>query len=118
MTAAVFFGCAMLAFGPPLALFLFTVADDAVKIILLIASSFFWLVSHLLTSAIWLIVKASTSDPAAYLSIGVIISVLLQETFRFLLYLVLKRAEKGLKKLTEDENHVLLENKNVLAYGK
>lgn len=37
MTLAVFFGCAFVAFGPALALFLLTVAADPLRIIILIA---------------------------------------------------------------------------------
>lgn len=32
-----FFGCAFLAFGPPLAMFLLTIAKDPIRIIILIA---------------------------------------------------------------------------------
>nr|KAF6385974.1 aph-1-like protein B, gamma-secretase subunit [Myotis myotis] len=36
MTAAVFFGCAFIAFGPALALYIFTIATDPLRIIFLI----------------------------------------------------------------------------------
>ena len=56
MTALSFFGCAFTAYGPALALFLFTIASDPVKIIILILSAFFWLLSLLFSSVLWLIV--------------------------------------------------------------
>lgn len=37
MTAAVFFGCAFIAFGPALALYVFTIATDPLRVIFLIA---------------------------------------------------------------------------------
>ena len=37
MTNMEFFGCAFIAFGPPLAMFLFTVVHDPLRIIVLIA---------------------------------------------------------------------------------
>lgn len=39
MTLAVFFGCTFIAFGPALSLFLFTIARDPLRIIILIAGS-------------------------------------------------------------------------------
>ena len=57
MTVLSFFGCAFTAYGPALSLFLFTIASDPVKIIILILSAFFWLLSLLLSSVLWLIVS-------------------------------------------------------------
>lgn len=37
MTLMEFFGCSFIAFGPPLALFLFTICRDSLRIIVLIA---------------------------------------------------------------------------------
>ena len=65
MTAFAFFGCAFTAYGPALSLFLFTIASDPVKIIILILSAFFWLLSLLFSSVLWLIVtqfSVSISD--------------------------------------------------------
>ena len=53
MTAFTFFGCALTAYGPPLALFLLTIAADPVKVIILILSAFFWLLSLLLSAILW-----------------------------------------------------------------
>ncbi|XP_037228107.1 gamma-secretase subunit Aph-1b-like [Falco rusticolus] len=101
MTLAIFFGCAFIAFGPTLGLFLFTIARDLLRIIILIAGSvphrcraFFWLVSLLLSSLIWFI-TVKVSDPQdeplqkGLLIFGVMFSVLLQEAFRFLYYKLL-----------------------------
>lgn len=109
MTVVEFFGCAFLAFGPPFAMFVFTIAIDPIRIIILIASSFFWLLSLLLSSLLWFVV------PIQHLSFGLIFSVLFQELFRFIVYKLLRSAEGGLKKITDNETQ-LIENKHILAY--
>ncbi|XP_019873112.2 gamma-secretase subunit Aph-1 [Aethina tumida] len=111
MTVAEFFGCTFLAFGPPFAMFVLTIAHDPVRIIILIAAAFFWLLSLLLSSAWWFIVKPLRKD----LVFGVICSVLFQEAFRYIIYRILRKAENGLKKITDDSVK-LIENKHILAY--
>lgn len=76
MTLAEFFGCAFLAFGTPLALFIFTISDSPIKIILLIFSSFLWLLALLSSSFIWFVMVPLRE----YLVIGVIVSVFIQVT--------------------------------------
>ncbi|XP_009883977.1 PREDICTED: gamma-secretase subunit Aph-1b-like [Charadrius vociferus] len=95
MTLAIFFGCTFIAFGPALGLFLFTIARDPLRIIILIAGAFFWLASMLLSALIWFItVKASNPQDEllqkGLLIFGVMFSVLLQEAFRFLYYKLLR----------------------------
>ena len=43
-------------------------------------------------------------------------SVLFQETFRYLIYLLLDKADTYLKKLTETEETQIFANKHILAY--
>ncbi|EFA04103.1 gamma-secretase subunit Aph-1 [Tribolium castaneum] len=111
MTLVEFFGCTFLAFGPPFAMFVFTIAHDPVRIIILIAAAFFWLVSLLLSSLWWYIVVPLRQD----LAFGVVFSVFFQETFRYIIYKILRKAENGLKKITDDSTQ-LIENKHILAY--
>ncbi|XP_015671333.1 gamma-secretase subunit Aph-1b-like [Protobothrops mucrosquamatus] len=107
MTLPVFFGCAFVAFGPALALFLLTVVGEPLRVIILIAGAFFWLVSLLLSSLVWF-VAAKASDPTdqalqrGLLVFGVLFSVVLQEAFRFLYYKLLRKAMEGLLALSED----------------
>ncbi|KAF7417611.1 hypothetical protein HZH68_000264 [Vespula germanica] len=108
MTVMDFFGCASLAFGPPLAMFAFTIANDPIKIIILIASAFFWLISLLLSSVLWYTIPFQN-----HLMFGLLYSVLLQEAFRYLLYWVLRKAEKGLEKVTTTE---VVNGRHVFAY--
>jgi len=112
MTAFTFFGCALTAYGPALSLFLITIASDPVKIIILILSAFFWLLSLLLSSILWKIVGTFSDE----IAIGLVFSVLFQETFRFLIYLLLHKADAYLKKLTENEETQIFANKHILAY--
>lgn len=111
MTVMEFVGCTFVAFGPPLALFIFTIAHDPVRIIILIAAAFFWLLSLLLSSLWWFIVAPLKKQ----LAFGLVCSVIFQEVFRYVIYKILRRAENGLKKITDDGTE-LIENKNILAY--
>ena len=86
MTIIDFFGCACLAFGPPLAMFLFTIAVEPIRVIILIASAFFWLISLLLSSAIWYAIVPLRDE----LAFSIIYSVLFQEGFRYLQDNILK----------------------------
>ncbi|XP_021092768.1 gamma-secretase subunit APH-1B isoform X4 [Heterocephalus glaber] len=108
MTAAVFFGCAFIAFGPALALYVFTIATEPLRIIFLIAGAFFWLVSLLISSLFWFLARLITDNrdgpTQKYLLIfGVLLSIFIQEMFRFGYYRLLKKASEGLKTINPDE---------------
>ncbi|XP_044781023.2 gamma-secretase subunit APH-1B isoform X4 [Bubalus bubalis] len=108
MTAAVFFGCAFIAFGPALALYIFTIVTEPLRIIFLIIGAFFWLVSLLFSSFIWFttatLIGNKDEPREKYLLIfGVLISVLIQEMFRFAYYKLLKKASEGLKTINPYE---------------
>ncbi|CAI2162487.1 1858_t:CDS:2 [Funneliformis geosporum] len=92
MTLLTFFGCALTAYGPPLAIFFLTIAKDAQLVILMVSSAFFWLISILAASSIWFIAKPARTENA----ITILYSVLLQELFRWLFYKLISRAESGL----------------------
>ncbi|XP_005987783.1 gamma-secretase subunit Aph-1b [Latimeria chalumnae] len=112
MTAAVFFGCTFIAFGPALSLFIFTIAKDPLKVIFLIAGAFFWLVSLLLSSLVWFIAvqisdQSNVSVQRGLLIFGVVFSVLLQEAFRFAYYKLLKKANEGLMTLSQEDTMLI-----------
>lgn len=117
MTIMEFFGCTFISFGPPLAMFLFTIARDPLRVIVLIASGFFWLLALLLSSLLWFAVVPWRDE----LAFGLVFSVIFQEGFRFLFYKLLRKADDGLQKVsqaTEDE-HVMprdISNKHIMAY--
>lgn len=89
------FGCVFLAFGPPFSMFLFTIAKDPTRVIVLITSAFFWLISLLISALIWLAVVPLKEK----LAFALFISVIIQEVFRYLFYLFIKKAEAGLAKV-------------------
>ncbi|KXJ71050.1 hypothetical protein RP20_CCG021180 [Aedes albopictus] len=108
MTVVEFFGCSFLAFGPPLAMFSLTIAHDPIRIIILIAASFFWLVSLLFSSTVWFTVYP-LRDKIAF---GLVCSVFIQEAFRYLMYKLLRKTERGLQEVTDivhisDYKHIL-----------
>lgn len=74
MTLPEFFGCAFLAFGPALAMFTMTIAQDPIRIIILVAAAFVWLCSLLLSSLIWFILVPLRDVTI----IGMIVSVCIQ----------------------------------------
>ena len=77
MTVVEFYGCTFLAFGPALAMFVFTIAHDPIRIIILIAAAFFWLLSLLLSSLLWFAVIPLRS----YTVFGMVFSIFFQVTF-------------------------------------
>lgn len=112
MTVEAFFGCALTAYGPALALFAITIANDPVRIIILILSAFFWLLSLLLSSLLWFAVVPLREQ----LAFGLVFSVVLQELFRFFIYALLSKADAYLKKLTENEHTQIFANRHILSY--
>lgn len=74
MTLAEFFSCSLLAFGAPLAMFAMTVANDPVRIIIMIAAAFGWLLSFLVSSLVWYAVVPLRS----YLAFGMVFAVIFQ----------------------------------------
>lgn len=100
MTLLEFWGCALITFGPALAMFCSTVAHDPIKIILLISSSFFWLMSFLLVAISWAIISSFCD----YIIIAAYLAVLSQECFRFLFHMATKKAQVILTKLVAADN--------------
>jgi len=112
MTVTAFFGCALTAYGPALAMFILTIAHDPVRVIILILSAFFWLLSLLLSSLLWFAVVPLKET----LAFGLVFSVLFQETFRVLIYILLRKADAFMKKLTENEETKIFANRHILSY--
>lgn len=122
MSLGVFFGCTFIAFGPALALFVLTVAADPVRVIILIAGSFFWLVSLLVSSLVWFVVSVVTDRSNVQLqqellTLGVFLSVCLQELSRFGYYCLLSRAERGLASISMDGQPPITTHQMAYAAG-
>ncbi|PAA91239.1 hypothetical protein BOX15_Mlig023286g1, partial [Macrostomum lignano] len=99
MTLMEFFGCSLVAFSPVLVMFAFTVASNPLKIIILTCSSFFWLLSLLLSAVVWYAIVPLRG----YLAFGMVVSVIFQEMIRVALYYLLKKAQLGLQKIAAAE---------------
>jgi len=112
MTVTAFLGCALTAYGPAVAMFVLTIAHDPVRVIILILSAFFWLLSLLLSSLLWFAVIPLKET----LAFGLVFSVLFQETFRVLIYILLRKADAFMKKLTENEETKIFANRHILSY--
>ncbi|XP_031553805.1 gamma-secretase subunit Aph-1-like [Actinia tenebrosa] len=109
MTLMVFFGCALIAFGPACAMFSITVAGDAQQVIVFITSAFFWLIS-LLISSIWWLVVSPLKEQIAF---GMTFSVLFQELFRLAYYFLLRKADEGLVSMINNQSPL---RKHRIAY--
>lgn len=101
MTVLEFWGCTFITFGPALAMFSLTVAHDPIKVILLISSAFFWLLSFLSVAVVWSII----SKFCDHLIIGAYLAVLSQEVFRYLFHLSTKRAQVYLAEILGYEDN-------------
>ncbi|TPX35794.1 hypothetical protein SmJEL517_g01891 [Synchytrium microbalum] len=98
MTLATFFGCLLTAYGPGLSIFFVHVAKKSQLVLLTISAAFFWLVGILIASIIWYIA------PTAPIYVTIFLAVFFQELFRWLFFLLLSRAEQGLKLVSESAN--------------
>lgn len=121
MTLIEFVGCSLVAFGPSLSMFVVTIANCPIRVIIFITAAFFWLVSLLISSVLWHIATAAISSSilqSSYLAFGVVEAVLFQELFRFGFYKILRKAEVGLKKVTEvgTDGSVVTDSRQTLAY--
>ncbi|CAI2309269.1 unnamed protein product [Caenorhabditis sp. 36 PRJEB53466] len=89
--------CYVASFSPAITLFYSFIAHDPVRIILFFLGSFFWLVSLLVSSISWFALTALF--PNSFLvSLGVCI--VAQELARVAYFMLLKKAQKGLNKIT------------------
>ncbi|CAH8522526.1 unnamed protein product [Dicrocoelium dendriticum] len=89
-------GCTLVGIGPCTVLFLFTIANNPLKVIIFTASGFFWLLSLLLTALLWMPLRSLTANLAPSLLMGV----LFQEALRFSFYILINTADKGLRAIS------------------
>ena len=83
---------------------------------LLISRAFFWLLSLLITSIIWIVTGSGKNNPLHDLpALALPVSVILQEVFRWLLYRLLRKADKVLEVVSDDKSP---RRRHKFAYGK
>ena len=70
--------------------------------------------SLLLSSLLWFAVVPLRDE----LAFGLVFSIFFQELFRFLIYLLLRKADNVMRKLTENESTQIFANKHIMSYGK
>ncbi|KAL6731007.1 hypothetical protein Aduo_001921 [Ancylostoma duodenale] len=88
--------CYLITFSPSAALFCRFVAKDPLRIILFVLGAFFWLASLLLSSFIWLAISMVWDA----LPLAVACSIILQDAARVFYFWLLKKAQRGLNKIT------------------
>ncbi|RKP12087.1 gamma-secretase subunit Aph-1 [Piptocephalis cylindrospora] len=87
-----FFGCLFTAYGPILSLFVVSIGGNAQLVILALTAAFFWLLSLLIISILWFLIKPLQDTHTATLAYSVVI----QELFRYIFYFIYSKAERGL----------------------
>ncbi|XGW21650.1 hypothetical protein V3C99_004546 [Haemonchus contortus] len=88
--------CYLITFSPSAALFCRFIAKDSLRIILFVLGAFLWLASLLLCSFIWLALSMIWDA----LPLAVACSIILQDAARVFYFWLLKKAQRGLNKIT------------------
>lgn len=119
MSNAAFWGCLLLAGGPPVVLYCFVIARQSFLVLLSLASAFLWLVVFLLISAVWRGCLPLTS--AGELVLVVLLSVSLQEAARYALWKLHRRTCVALEFIAHKKTDTELTEQNkqamALAHG-
>ncbi|VDN03511.1 unnamed protein product [Thelazia callipaeda] len=116
MTALAGIGYLLIAFSPALVIFRRIIASDPLRVILFILGAFFWLLSLLLSACVWFAVVPLRE----HIVFAVMISVALQEGARLLHFILLKKAQKGLNRMSSNDQklagvHALQHARHMLA---
>lgn len=92
MTVYECLGYGLMGFGPALSMFALTISQHPSRVVILLVSSFGWLLSLLLSSLAWL----ALSPLGAHLALGVALAVFFQEAARLMTLRGLRRMDKRL----------------------
>lgn len=102
MTALGGIGCLLIAFSPSFAIFWRVIANDPLRIIIFVLGAFFWLLSLLFSALVWYVVVPLRET----LIFSLCISIALQELARFVHFVLLKKAQKGLSRMAASGMHI------------
>lgn len=110
MSLYTFFGCLFTAYGPLLSIFFLYIARDAQLVLLMVCSAFFWLIAMLLSSVIWFAAKPIQNIN----TVTILYSIIIQELFRWGLFKLINRAERGLMSVSKNPKSSF--NRSVFAF--
>lgn len=113
MTLLVEWGAIFLAYSTPLSLFWFFGRKSPKLVIMMVTGAFMWLMGALVSSIVWVAVVPLKQDPWFM----VVVSVPIQELFRWLYWKMLKKAEGGLNTLASDDNMDITRDRVALISG-
>jgi anterior pharynx defective protein 1 len=98
MTQYTLWSSLFIAFSAPLAIFYFAASQNPKLVIMFVSSAFMWLLAALATSIVWNAIPPLQDD----FWFIILVSVPIQESFRYLWWKMLRKSEKGLDTLSPD----------------
>ncbi|KAI9488193.1 gamma-secretase subunit Aph-1 [Zychaea mexicana] len=110
MSLYTFFGCLLVAYGPILSIFFLYIGQNAQYVLLMVSSAFFCLIALLISSVIWYFAKAAQLIHSA----SIAYSIAVQEIFRWLFFLLLRRSEAGLNVVSANPHSPL--NQSIFSF--
>ncbi|KAH6939842.1 hypothetical protein HPB50_021887 [Hyalomma asiaticum] len=113
MTASESLGYGLMGFGPALSMFALTIARHPSRVVVLLLSSFSWLLSLLLSSLAWFALSPLDSP----LVVTMVVAVLLQEGARLATLQALRKADHSLKLAALAGDAQLARSRAALAYA-
>ncbi|XP_075723834.1 gamma-secretase subunit Aph-1-like [Rhipicephalus microplus] len=113
MTASESLGYGLLGFGPALSMFALTIARHPSRVVVLLLSSFSWILSLLLSSLAWFVLSPLGSS----LDVIVAIAVLFQEGARLATLQALRKVDHSLKLAALAGDAQLARSRAALAYA-
>ncbi|KAL3207859.1 hypothetical protein MRX96_039503 [Rhipicephalus microplus] len=113
MTASESLGYGLMGFGPALSMFALTIARHPSRVVVLLLSSFSWILSLLLSSLAWFVLSPLGSS----LDVVVAIAVLFQEGARLATLHALRKADHSLKLAALAGDAQLARSRAALAYA-
>ncbi|KAH7963113.1 gamma-secretase subunit Aph-1 [Rhipicephalus sanguineus] len=113
MTASESLGYGLMGFGPALSMFALTIARHPSRVVVLLLSSFSWILSLLLSSLAWFVLSPLGSS----LGVAVALAVVFQEGARIATLQALRKADRSLKLAALAGDAQLARSRVALAYA-
>eukprot|EP00730_Choanoeca_flexa_P015921 TRINITY_DN7425_c0_g1_i2.p1 TRINITY_DN7425_c0_g1~~TRINITY_DN7425_c0_g1_i2.p1 ORF type:complete len:249 (+),score=22.59 TRINITY_DN7425_c0_g1_i2:88-834(+) len=113
MPQTTLWGCLFLIYSAPLAMFWFLVRKSPKLVIMLISSAFMWLLAAYASAIVWVAIPPLKDEFWFILAV----SVLIQESFRYLWWRMLCKAEQGLRTLAPENGVIITRERIALVSG-